>query len=388
MSQPPSRTRGYTHGPHIYPRGPKRIWYAYTPQYPKGKSLGTSNRAEAEQRFRTLLSGEHTARGVGRPAEELLIKCFTAFLSAPHGYTRRTLRTHAERLSLAGKQLGALGVEYPSEITAQTLDRWLDERGKTRSRATLNRDIRTLKVCLRWCAARGLCAPVVPVVEREVLREPVRAPRHVVPDPEEMRRILAELDQSHVGASRAVRCLYATGVRIEELLRLRAGDLRGSELHVSPEAGSMRDAEPGKGYRDRAIRLAPAARDAVVAWLAWTAEHGIPGSTYWLRYRLHLACDAAGVERCGFHDLRRAFATSCARAGIDLVVIARWLGHRLVQTTERYLAEYRSDRRIEAPVPGGLNADSRAESLQKVRVDSGVLQSIRGVKRGEKKSLK
>lgn len=339
MPQPPKRRRGS----RIYLRN--GVWWIYHSPTRERWSLDTRDKAEAERRFGAALAG---ARGgdAGRPTEKALSDIASEFLDAPHGYTRRTRQTYRERLTATLKRFKVLGAEYPSDLTHATLDRWIDARIDEVSRATINRDLRALRVCLRWAVARGLCPACPTVTERAELREPVRPQRHVVPGPAEIRAILAKLE--HVGARVAVRALYATGVRIQELLRLRVGDLERGRLYVRPEEGSASKAEPTKGYRERVIPLGEPAQEAVLAWLAWCAEHGVPGSTYWLRYRLHLACTAAGVEPCGFHDLRRAFATEAARAGIDLVVIARWLGHRLVATTEKYLAEYREDRHVAA----------------------------------------
>ena len=43
------------------------------------------------------------------------------------------------------------------------------------------------------------------------------------------------------------------------------------------------------------------------------------------------------------HDCRRTYATATHRAGVPIDRVRALLGHRDVQTTERYLGRYRSD---------------------------------------------
>ena len=49
------------------------------------------------------------------------------------------------------------------------------------------------------------------------------------------------------------------------------------------------------------------------------------------------AAEEIGIERFGAHDLRRACAKLCRKAGGDLEQIKFLLGHSSIQTTERYL---------------------------------------------------
>ena len=48
----------------------------------------------------------------------------------------------------------------------------------------------------------------------------------------------------------------------------------------------------------------------------------------------------AGIDRpvTKFHDLRRTFGSLCLEAGVPLVVVSEWLGHRDVETTRRVYA--------------------------------------------------
>jgi integrase len=402
MSQPQARRRRYQRGPHIYQREPGGNWYAYLPWRPDGTSLRTRDRAEADREFRRLVAegpgAAAPADAVGGRVESTLPDVAKAWLAAPHGWTRETRRTNRNLVKAWGRWCRAKGLALPSEITAEHMDAWVSEREVTVSRRTINRGLRAVRRMFAWAAERELCAPNEAVARRKYLREPDRADRKTVPDPAEMRRVLNAFDLGPTiaegkragwkrsprdrandhGARLAVATIYATGLRIAELQRLTEFDLYDSAVHVRPQEGPAAEAEPTKGYRQRAIPVGPDVLAMVRAFCRWKAERGASVSEGWLLRKVHGACTRAKVDPCGLHDLRRAFATHAVRSGVDLVVVARWLGHSRVATTERYVAAYRSDAKQQAPAPDGLAdvlAERPAESLPKAGVPTGHAQS-------------
>ena len=60
---------------------------------------------------------------------------------------------------------------------------------------------------------------------------------------------------------------------------------------------------------------------------------------HWNRIR-----DEAGLPGLRLHDLRHTWASVAAMNGVDMVTIAKLLGHALVETTERYV--HLSDRSV------------------------------------------
>jgi integrase len=379
---PPTRNRTYQRGPHLYRRG--ATYYARGGSLPRGGvSLHTSDHAEATRRFGELLARERLGPVVEReaPRESPLIDCARAWLAAPLGYTRRTRETHSERVSAVGLWLASHDVTLPSQVTPDVLDAWITERSRTVSRATINRDLRSLRVCLAWCASRGLCVSP-PALARPGLREPKREPHRMLPDPAEVARVIGAVESA--GYRDALVIYYATGLRYEELQRLAVGDVRDGRLYVQPEQGPAATAEPGKGYRTRVLPLAPQVRDVIVRHLAWrTSKRGETASKTALHRALRLAAVATKTPRFGLHDLRRCFATEAVRRGVALTIVRDWLGHRLTATTERYVGRYRSDAEAVAPVPAML-LEAGAESV--LNQGAGIstrgrhLSSVRGPK--------
>lgn len=344
---PTNRARGYTRGPHLFRRA--GVYYARTKAHPKGVSLHTRDRGEAERRFRALLDGDAPGPVGGASGDALLVALARDFLASPHGYTRRTLEGLRGRLAAVGKWLDAHGVTRPADITDNILDAWITERSETVSRRTLNRDLRALRVCLRWAAGRGLTT-FPPALARKGLREPRPSSRRVLPDPGELGRALEAV--ANAGHRDGLVLLVATGLRCEELVRLTAEDLHDGSVWVQPEPGPAAVAEPGKGYQSRRIPVVASVLELARRFLTWrTGKRGRSAHKNALHRSITKACSSVGVPKFGLHDLRRVFATEAVRGGIPITVVSGWLGHRLVSTTERYIGRYRSDTLLVAPLP-------------------------------------
>ncbi|NBB97858.1 MAG: tyrosine recombinase [Alphaproteobacteria bacterium] len=144
--------------------------------------------------------------------------------------------------------------------------------------------------------------------------------------------------------------LYATGLRVTELVSLPVNAVRGDPrmIHVT-----------GKGGKDRMVPLSQPARDALVAWLAeWdrqasalrAARRPEPKALFPSRGKVgHLSrvgfflalkemAITAGLDpaRVSPHVLRHAFATHLLEGGADLRAIQTLLGHADIGTTEIY----------------------------------------------------
>ena len=144
--------------------------------------------------------------------------------------------------------------------------------------------------------------------------------------------------------------LYATGMRVSELVSLRVSAARGDPRLLLIM---------GKGGKERLVPLSDPAREALAAWLVQrdktdeTAQaKGKPASIYLFpsrgsagyltRHRFYLLIKefalTAGVDPAKVtpHTLRHAFATHLLANGADLRAIQTMLGHADVATTEIY----------------------------------------------------
>jgi len=65
-------------------------------------------------------------------------------------------------------------------------------------------------------------------------------------------------------------------------------------------------------------------------------ELGVPLDRTKVTRRFQDACEAAGVCRIRFHDLRHTFATTLAASGVPPRTLQEYLGHADLKTTEIY----------------------------------------------------
>lgn len=144
--------------------------------------------------------------------------------------------------------------------------------------------------------------------------------------------------------------LYATGLRVTELVSLPVNAVRGDPRMILVN---------GKGNKDRMVPLSQPARAALTAWLAeWDRQasalrgarkpepkalfpsRGKAGHLSRVGFFLALKEMAmtAGLDptRVSPHVLRHAFATHLLEGGADLRAIQTLLGHADIGTTEIY----------------------------------------------------
>ncbi|NTV39633.1 MAG: tyrosine-type recombinase/integrase, partial [Demequinaceae bacterium] len=134
--------------------------------------------------------------------------------------------------------------------------------------------------------------------------------------------------------------LYATGIRVGELVGINLGDADLGERTVRVM---------GKGSKERVVPFGLPAERALNAWV----EHGRPtmaGETSALfvglrgarvdqrqvREVIHVLASGAGVPDIAPHALRHSAATHLLEGGSDLRSVQEVLGHASLATTQRY----------------------------------------------------
>lgn len=224
-------------------------------------------------------------------------------------------------------------------------------RRSGRSPATLARRISALRAFARFLQ-EDLASPVadpgpgalddLPVPRREARLPAVLAPGEVV-------ALLAAVRGTEPRALRdraMLELLYATGLRVSELLGLRLGDVDRRDRLVRCW---------GKGGKERIVPFGRPAARALEVYLqsarpqlarrarAGTADVLFPGPSgrpltrqaFWKIIRQYAR--QAGVGRpVSPHVLRHSFATHLLAGGADLRVVQELLGHASIETTEIY----------------------------------------------------
>lgn len=170
--------------------------------------------------------------------------------------------------------------------------------------------------------------------------------------------------------------MLQTGLRVSELTSLRGNSVvLGTGAHVRCE---------GKGRKDRCT---PLRRDAIAALRAWLGEQRpdpqdplFPSSRGGRMSRDSVErlvakyaraasskCPSMAEKNITPHTLRHSAAMDLRERGVDLSVIALWLGHESVETTQMYL---HADLRLKekalartAPIEGKLRRFKPSDRL-------------------------
>jgi integrase/recombinase XerD len=137
-----------------------------------------------------------------------------------------------------------------------------------------------------------------------------------------------------------------TGARVSEFTALTRSDLHlgtGSYVHIT-----------GKGRKERCTPLTQKTKQVLQQWIKdipesssqylFPSSRGTRLSSDGVQYRLKKYvteaskhCASLASKRVSPHVLRHAAAMELLHAGVDVSVIALWLGHESIETTHIYL---------------------------------------------------
>ena len=207
---------------------------------------------------------------------------------------------------------------------------------------TVHGTARAMKTVLRFAVREGLleASPMAQV------RMP-RLPKGILPalEPAEARAMVAACENERDRA--AILFLLDTGLRASEFCALDGAD-------VDVKAGIVR-VRSGKGDKARIVYLGAQAQKALARYYL---DAGKPGpkepafrslkggrriQSSGLRQLVERIGRRALIGQVGPHMLRRTFALWSLRAGMNIYVLARLMGHADIQVLRQYLALVDSD---------------------------------------------
>ena len=286
----------------------------------------------------------------------LLQAYFTERLVGQRNASPHTIASHRDtfRLLLGFAQTALKKAPValaPSDLDAPFIGRFLHHVEKDRGNQPQTRNIR-LAAIHSFFHYVALEQPSLGALAQRVLAIPSKRHKTKPVDfltRDEIDALVAVPDQS-TWAGRRDRTLLLvaaqTGLRASELIGLRCQDVvLGTGAHVWCL---------GKGRKERCT---PLRKDAVAALRQWLPERngqpsdvvfpnaqGSPLSRDGLEYLLakHLAiarsrCPSLKAKRVSPHVLRHSAAMDLLQHGVDRSVIALWLGHESMETTQVYL---------------------------------------------------
>lgn len=270
------------------------------------------------------------------------VQAFLDTLWSERGLADNTLQSYQRDLNaFAGFAAGRVnGLAAVTAADVQTYLTSLYQAGM--STATVARRVSCLRQFFRWAVQHGL-------MEKD--------PAALLVSPQQSRRLPESISEQQIDALLAVdtdqrlglrdkamlELLYATGLRVSELVQIKQGD-------VSLRQGVVRVL--GKGGKERLVPIGERALDALQAYLdeqrpalaknpaeaaLFLTERGKPMTrqAFWYLIKRHAA--RAGITtRLSPHMLRHCFATHLLDHGADLRVVQLLLGHSDLSTTQIY----------------------------------------------------
>jgi integrase/recombinase XerD len=238
-----------------------------------------------------------------------------------------------------------------TELNAPMIIAFLDYLQQARGTSARSRNVRLAAIhsFFQYAALQSpnysaLIEQVLAIPNMRYERNPIEFLTHT-----EIEALLAATDQSTwIGRRDRTLLLLAlqTGLRVSELIGLRWQDIVfGTSAHVRCV---------GKG---RKARCTPLRKDAIAALQAWQHEQqsrsdtpvfpsargqslSRDGVAYLLAKYVAIACQhcpSLQQKRVSPHVLRHTAAMELLQSGVDCAVIALWLGHESMDTTQIYL---------------------------------------------------
>jgi site-specific recombinase XerD len=286
----------------------------------------------------------------------LLERFFTQRLMQQRQASAHTIASYRDTFRLLLKFVQKRLRKAPCTLSLEDLDAsivvdFLSELEKVRKVTARTRNLRltALHSFFRYVAYE---APThAAQIQRVLAIPPKRFARKLVPflNRPEVDALLAAPDQRTWSGRRdhaLILLAVQTGLRLAELTGLHRQDLHletGAHVRVI-----------GKGRKERCTPLSKNTRSVLMAWLrepprqpdqpVFPNARGGRLSAHGVHYLVakHVAiatrtCPSLGTKRVSPHVLRHAAAMDLLQQGIDRSVIALWLGHESIETTQMYL---------------------------------------------------
>jgi len=288
-----------------------------------------------------------------------VVQFFETYLPTQRGLSRHTIRGYRDAivmlLQFIARRCGS-GIETLDliDIDAEVVEDFLRYLEVERHNGITTRNVRlaAIHTLARFLSGRypdrlGTWQAIIALPFKRGAQQ--RPPEHLAADA--VKALLDAIDRSTAGGERdfaLLALLFNTGARVQEVLDLRARDVRFDP----PQQVRLN----GKGNKMRVCPIWPRTaqllhelvnrRFGTQADVAnvplFVNQRGAPLSRFGVRYLLHKYATRSGVTTAQSqrlphpHSLRHTTAVHLLKAGVDFPTISQWLGHSSLNTTMRY----------------------------------------------------
>ena len=283
------------------------------------------------------------------PSEPTTFRQFADVWSARRGYQLVRPRDNDYRLKLIGDFV-LPGTEPPmtfggksvTEITTGDIEAYRHHRrAQRRSPVTINHDLKLLRKMFAWgIRERLLSATPFKVGSENVIRLDPESPREERLTSEEAERKLFAAANSHLRG--VLTAMLETCCRPGEILSLQWQDVDLAAREITIRA------EKAKTRRTRRLPISSRLLPVLEMRRNDPSGHAFPPESYVfgnqigervtsIRTAWENAREAAGLTGFQLRDLRHAAASRFEEAGVLTTDVSKFLGHRNLSTTTRYL---------------------------------------------------
>jgi integrase/recombinase XerD len=308
----------------------------------------------------------------------LIQRFFTDRLCVQMEASRHTVAGYRDTFRLLLRYASARHATPPAKLTIEVIDADLvadflvhTETARGNSARSRNTRLAAIRSFFRYVAMSDPtwllhCQRILAMPNKRYVRRAV-----TFLDGEEIAALLAAPDRTTWAGRRDHALLLLavqTGLRASELVGLKCGDVvLGSGAHIRCM---------GKGRKERATPLRRETAKLLAAWIGDGRDESSPLFPSIRGERLsrdaleHLvrkhcliasrACPSIGSKRVTPHTLRHSTAMDLLHHGVDPAVIALWLGHENIETTQIYIhADMRMKEKALARVAAPATPSSR-----------------------------
>lgn len=272
------------------------------------------------------------------------IRAFISYLSEEKSASYNTQISYERDLRKLKEYLETQGITKVQDVTGTSLNSYilfLEKEGKAAS--TVSRYIASFKGFFEYCQRKG-------IIEKDPA-ERLKPPKVEKKFPQiltisETQKLM---ESPNLNSDKGIRdramleLLYATGIRVSELISLKIADMNLAMEYVICHEKS----------RERIIPFGSAAKSALESYLQKTREQmiGEAESDY-----LFVNCSGKQMSRQGFwklikhyaekagiekeitpHTFRHSFAAHLLENGADVQSVQKMMGHADVSTTQMYV---------------------------------------------------
>lgn len=287
-----------------------------------------------------ILSG-----GIWRKEMKEEIKRFIEYIQQEKHASKNTQDSYRRDLAQMAEYMTGIGIREPGKVTKTALNSYillLEKEGKAAT--TISRTLASMKAFFNFEFKSGR----IKRDPAETLRAPkIEKKAPVIMTVDEVNRLLSEPSGSSAKEVRdraMLELLYATGIRVSELVHLKMEDINMAVGFIV-----CRDE-----HKERTVPFGRVAKEAVANYLGQARGELLKGKeAQWL----FVNCSGGSMSRQGFwkilkyygkkagietditpHTLRHSFAAHLLGNGADVKAVQTMMGHSDLATTQMYAA--------------------------------------------------